>query len=136
MGNINNVNAMGSNQLIKDGAIPVTSYIDILSYYNEYNNLEVYQDDEYDIPESEIIKIPAKKLQENAEKQFIHGHRYDVELEEEGNKIYHILGTKPKYIDEIALEGNMPIPKVSLILAELETKELVVAMPGRQYKIK
>lgn len=71
MGNINNVNSMGSNELIKDGAIPVTTYIDILSYYNEYNNLEVYEDDEYDIPDSKILKIPAKKLQKNSVKKFI-----------------------------------------------------------------
>lgn len=62
MANINSVYSVGSNQLIKDGAIPVTTYLDILNYYNEFNNLEVYEDDEYDIPDSTVLKIPAKSL--------------------------------------------------------------------------
>lgn len=65
MANIDSVTSMGSNDLIKDGAIPVSDYTDILSYYNEYHNLEVYEDDEYIIPDSNILKIPAKKLGEN-----------------------------------------------------------------------
>lgn len=136
MGNINSVQSTGSNQLIKDGAVPVTTYLDILEYYNEYNNLEVYEDDEYDIPDSKIVKIPAKKSREKSEKEFIKGHRYDVDLDEVSQRVYHTIGNTPIHIDEIAVKCNMPVFKLSGIITSLEMKNLIETLPGRQYKIK
>ncbi|MGN0460477.1 MAG: DNA-processing protein DprA [Ruminococcus sp.] len=136
MGNINSIHSMGSNELIKDGAVPVTTYLDILKYFNEYNDLEVYEDDEYDIPDGKILKIPAKKSKEKEEKEFITGHRYDIELDEKSNLVYHTLGNTPMHIDEVAEKSGLPVFKVSSILTNLEMKNLIVSLKGRQYKIK
>lgn len=136
MANINSVNSIGSNELIKDGAVPVTTYTDILRYYNEYNSLEVYEDDEYDIPDSQVLKIPAKKFSEKLEKEFIKGHRYDVSLDENEEKIYRIIDSTPIHIDEITLKSGLPVFKITRILTNLELKGLIVNLPGRMYKIK
>lgn len=136
MGNINSINSVGSNNLIKDGAIPVTSYTDILNYYNEYNDLEICEDDEYDIPDSKVLKIPAKNSKEKTDREFIKGHRYDVELDELSEKVYHSIGCEPTHIDDITLNTNIPVFKISGILTNLEMKNLIVSLPGRRYKIK
>lgn len=136
MANINSVYSVGSNQLIKDGAIPVTTYLDILNYYNEFNNLEVYEDDEYDIPDSTVLKIPAKKSNEKTEKEFIKGHRYDVNLDENSSKVYYAIGNEPIHIDDLSDKCNLPVYKISGILTNLELMDLIVVLPGKQYKIK
>lgn len=136
MANINSVYSVGSNQLIKDGAIPVTTYLDILNYYNEFNNLEVYEDDEYDIPDSTVLKIPAKKSNEKPEKEFIKGHRYDVKLDENSSKVYYAIGNEPIHIDDLSDKCNLPVYKISGILTNLELMDLIVVLPGKQYKIK
>lgn len=136
MANINSVYSVGSNQLIKDGAIPVTTYLDILNYYNEFNNLEVYEDDEYDIPDSAVLKIPAKKSNEKTEKEFIKGHRYDVNLDENSSKVYYAIGNEPIHIDDLSDKCNLPVYKISGILTNLELMDLIVVLPGKQYKIK
>ena len=136
MANINSVYSVGSNQLIKDGAIPVTTYLDILNYYNEFNNLEVYEDDEYDIPDSTVLKIPAKKSNVKPEKEFIKGHRYDVKLDENSSKVYYAIGNEPIHIDDLSDKCNLPVYKISGILTNLELMDLIVVLPGKQYKIK
>jgi DNA processing protein len=134
MGNITSIYSEGTNQLIKDGAVPVTSFKDILKFYNMYNDLEVYEDDEYDLPDGKVLKIPSKSTKVK-EKTVKSGHRFDVELDEESYTIYHIIGNSPVHIDEIILKSQLPSYKIGSILTKLEVKNLIVSLPGKQYKL-
>lgn len=60
MGNIDSKYSEGTNQLIKDGAIPVTTYMDIMEHYHKSYDLEVLENDEYEIPDGKVVKIPSK----------------------------------------------------------------------------
>jgi DNA processing protein len=135
MGNITSIYSEGTNQLIKDGAVPVTTFKDILEYYNMYSDLEVYEDDEYDVPDSKIVKIPSK-VPAKTDITIKPGHRFDVELDDDSYRVYHILSFTPMHIDDIAIKSNLPSYKIGSILTKLEIKNLIVSLPGKQYKIK
>jgi predicted Rossmann fold nucleotide-binding protein DprA/Smf involved in DNA uptake len=100
-----------------------------------YSDLEVYEDDEYDVPDSKIVKIPSK-VPAKTDITIKPGHRFDVELDDDSYRVYHILSFTPMHIDDIAIKSNLPSYKIGSILTKLEIKNLIVSLPGKQYKIK
>ena len=136
MGNIDSPYSEGSNALIKDGAIPVTSYKDISEYY-----LGVSDDcDTYTATPNEIEKVPVKGKERNdttkTENKPVPVHRIVHDLSEDENTVYFAISDNPRHIDEIIMQCDIPAHKILRIISSLEIKDLIVNTDGRNYAIK
>ncbi|MBQ4129286.1 MAG: DNA-processing protein DprA [Ruminococcus sp.] len=124
MGNINSRYSSGTNKMIKDGATPVTSYIDIIEAFERY---QIVPDKQQTIElcgqnNAQLNKEPVS-------------HKDDVELSDTVLKIYHCIGNTPIHIDEIVLKTNLPVSKILQSLTELELLGLISCQQGRLYKL-
>lgn len=136
MGNIDSPYSEGTNALIKDGAIPVTSYRDVSEYYlgisNEKANTEHYSD--------EIIHSVPTKLKNRTDTTDdnlpVPVHKSTANLSEEEKTVYYILSTEPMHVDEIVIKTGLPVYKVTRILSSLEMSDYVQNSEGRHYTIK
>jgi len=59
-----------------------------------------------------------------------------VDLTVEEQKLVDLLKGGDRSIDEITIETQMPMNKVSVLFFELELKGLVTSLPGKMYKLK
>lgn len=161
MADINSFFSKGSNALIKDGAIPVTEFTDII---NNYENLyAVSAEEEYLSKDEEIAVIPVKGkppkyIDGNSTKNVLNNkidnkkfiedtkilpdkqsvepkHKENIDLSANANKIYYILCSELMHIDEISLKSGLPVFKVLQSLTELELMGLIESQQGRKYKI-
>lgn len=124
MGNINSRYSTGTNKMIKDGATPVTSYMDVIEAYPNYH---ISSADDINIGlsgqnNSQINKPPTL-------------HRTDVELSETVKRIYKCIGNEPMHIDQIVVDTGLPVSKVLQSLTELELLSLISCHQGRLYKL-
>ena len=113
MGNITSPYSQGTNALIKDGAIPVTDYTDIISYYPQFR----LEGDPDDIVED----VPT--------------HKTDIDVSEDAVKVYHAVTAEPVHIDTITSAVKLPVNVVLQALTELELEGLIKAEKGRMYRI-
>ncbi|MBQ3330341.1 MAG: DNA-processing protein DprA [Ruminococcus sp.] len=113
MGNITSPYSQGTNALIKDGAVPVTDYTDIISYYPQFS-LEGE-------PDELVQEIPV--------------HKTDVVLDDDVMKVYHAVTAEPVHIDTITAAAGLPVSDVLCALTELELEGLIEADKGRMYRI-
>lgn len=113
MGNITSPYSRGTNALIKDGAVPVTDYRDILDYYPRFS-IDASPDDIVD-------EIPRR--------------RTDVQLSPVAAKVYRCIGAEPAHIDEITSSAGLPVSEVLQAVTELELEGLISAQKGRMYHI-
>lgn len=113
MGNITSPYSQGTNALIKDGAVPVTDYTDIISYYPQFK-LEGEPDDM-------VQEIPV--------------HKTDIDVSDEVKKVYHAVTAEPVHIDTITSACKLPVNVVLQALTELELEGLIQAEKGRMYRI-
>lgn len=149
----------GSNERIKEGtAIPVTDFMDILA---AFNNRFLAEDeitfDNIHFADMEGIPVKHRKRRRKTKKQSASGNskkKDDAlsskpaeeektplpkelpELTEAQEKVYQFLSDTPTHIDTIAEELGIPVFKVLSILSQLEMKDLVSAMQGRNFKLK
>lgn len=136
MGNVDSPYSEGSNALIKDGAIPVTSFRDISEYY-----LGVSDDIKAFKASSEAIdNVPLKGNKRTdttkSENKPIPVHRNCSELSEDEKKIYFSLSAEPIHIDDLISKCSVPAHKVLRIISSLEIKDLIINTDGRNYAIK
>ncbi len=96
----------GTNKLLKEGAVPVTTHIDILRWYG------------YDIEEEN-----KKKAVKSAKKNF----------SKETKRVYDILSVKPITLQEICDKTDMPVQNIMVILTQLELDGVVKQQAGRQF---
>ncbi len=126
MGNINSRYSTGTNKMIKDGATPVTSYMDVIEAYPNYQITS--DEDKKTEPEysgrnnSEINKEPVL-------------HREDLDLSDTVNLVYRCIGNEPVHIDQIVIKTGLPVSKVLQSLTELEILALISCQQGRLYKL-
>ena len=113
MGNITSPYSQGTNALIKDGAVPVTDYTDIISYYPQFG-IEGEPDDI-------VQEIPV--------------HKTDIDVSQEAEKVYHAVTADPIHIDTITSASGLPVRAVLQALTELELEGLVKAQKGRMYQL-
>lgn len=113
MGNITSPYSQGTNALIKDGAVPVTDYTDILRYYPRFH-LEGE-------PDSIVQEIPV--------------HKTDIDVSDEAVKVYHAVTADPVHIEAITAAAGLPVNVVLQALTELELEGLIQAEKGRMYHI-
>lgn len=123
MGNINSRYSTGTNKMIKDGAVPVTSYIDII---NAFPNFEI--DTDY-----ETVDILEER--NNNENKELPKHKTDVKLSDTVNMIYQLISNEPIHIDKLVLQTQLPVSKVLQSLTELELLGLISCLQGRMYKL-
>ena len=114
MGNITSPYSQGTNALIKDGAIPVTDYTDILAQYPQFRVDAASPDDL-------VEEIPR--------------HRRDIDVSDEAKTVYHRIGVDPIHIDQLAAECELPVRAVLTALTELELEGLVQGDKGRMYRL-
>jgi len=113
MGNITSPYSQGTNGLIKDGAVPVTDFTDITSYYPRYS-IEGE-------PDNIVQEIPV--------------HKTNIDVSDEAAKVYHAVTAEPIHIDNITSAADLPVRVVLQALTELELEGLVEAEKGGMYRI-
>ena len=59
-----------------------------------------------------------------------------VDLTSEEQKLVDLLKGGDRFVDEITIETQMPMSKVSALLLGLEFKGLIVSLPGKMYRLK
>lgn len=125
MGNINSRYSTGTNKMIKDGATPVTSYMDILEAFPKF---QVVSDVEQEQPEysgqnnTELNKEPVI-------------HKDDLNLSETVELVYRCIGNEPIHIDQLVIKTGLPVSRVLQSLTELEILALISCQQGRLYKL-
>lgn len=141
---------LGTNKLIRDGAVAVFSPNDILEeYYFEYYDKII---DKTRFPDDEIIKRAQKYLTKSksapetksAEKQNEHKHENKAArvrkapdyLTENAKKIYAVLSDEPQHVDLISEKSGVSTAQTLSAMTELEVYSLVASMSGRRYTIK
>ena len=124
MGNINSRYSTGTNKMIKDGATPVTSYMDIVEAFPQFH---VVTDN---IPKTEFS---AQNNPEINKEPVV--HRADIELSDTVKMIYDCISNEPVHVDQIVLKTGLPISKVLQSLTELELLSLISCHQGRLYKL-
>lgn len=140
---------LGTNRLIRDGAIPVFSPNDILEeYYSEYYDKIV---DKTRFPDDEIIRRAQRYLltpkQETTEKISVNVNEKKEKhetvkrdapeyLTEEAKKIYAVLTNEPTHVDSLSEQSGLTAAQTLSALTELEVYSLVMAFSGRRYTIK
>ena len=108
-GNITSKLSAGTNELIRDGAAPVSSYKDVLY--------------ELGIDNSNINLLKHKDTAENISKTF----------SKEEQLIYDYLSFEPITVDQLILETKSTIQTLNYLLTMLELKGHIQKLPGQRY---
>ncbi len=118
-GDIRSKVSMGTNNLIKECAKPVTCVEDILEeYYSKFPDLTV----------------KLKKNAENIEKSR-KIECADVDISKKAGLVLNSLEKdKAMLLDELVMATKMSIPDVLQAITELELKNLIKSEPGRKYR--
>ncbi len=141
-----NNNSKGTNELLKNGAIPVTSVDDIIDqyFYSDGSPKDFLCDINVPNTTFEFIKPTEKKaIKENAElKSSDTDNNISVsailsEVSDSARLIYELIKeNKQIIIDDICLKANLNIMDVQFALTELEINDLIISCPGRYFEIK
>lgn len=113
MGNITSPYSQGANKLIKDGAIPVTEFTDIIENYPQFSITAE--------PESPVIPIPK--------------HKTNIDVSDNARKVYEVITADPIHIDSITSLSGLPVNVVLQAITELELEELIAPDKGRMYQL-
>ncbi len=135
MGNVDSPYSAGSNQLIKEGAVPITGWQDVAEFYRgviDYNPADEAK------TENSVKTIPSKNkdITAHSENKPVPVHKNVTDLSEEERKIYLSLTDTPVHIDVIAENTGLPPYVVIRAVSSLELKDLIVNTSGRLYAIK
>lgn len=135
---------LGTNNLIRNGAIPVFSPNDILEeYISDYFD-RLHAEDRF--PDDEIIRRAQKYLmmpEENTQKpekpkkpKIPQAKKRPApeKLSEKAATVYNIVGTEPVHVDDIKDRSGLTVNETLSALTELEIYGLVAQTSGRQYK--
>lgn len=140
---------LGTNNLIRNGAIPVFSPNDVLEeycyrFFDKLNNDTRLPDDEIirraqkyllsedfkkeEKPKTEVVekKQPPKQAAKKEPPKYLTANAV---------KIYNMLDETPVHVDEISSACDFSIETTLSALTELEVYGLVVQLSGRRYKI-
>lgn len=163
-GNIDNPNCVGSNQLLRDGAIPVSSGWDVVSEYELLYPDRIHKPDLKKISEirdsdmtareekppllvAQNRNIPAKEenLKKENDKKVIDKERSapysDVndilpKLSEEERRIVTVLQSGQQLVDDVIAQTGLTTGKVLAVLTMLELKKVIVRHPGKRIGLK
>jgi len=144
MGNIDAVTCVGSNKLIKDGAIPITDGWDILEEYasrfpdvikyvpiSNYQKFDVASERIKEHKEQERIKREKMSDQEVCDLVF---NRWTT-LTDAEKRIVNAIGNNERQIDDIADLAEMKISETSSTISLLEIYEVVEQIRPGVFKL-
>ena len=159
-GNIDVDTFIGSNRLLRDGAIAVSSGWDILSEYEGHfpgkirrfdraSGLTAYPD-EVEKPALKVAQKPAlpkekparkvktdKKVIDNgASTPYIDLNDTLPGLSADEQTIVKTIGSEPKLVDDVIAATGLSAGKVLAMLTLLEVKGIVKRLPGRQVTLR
>ena len=154
-GSLINARAQGTNSLIKQGAITVTSYKDIVEEYSQRYELTIEPESSIadesevsDVPVSGRKTMPKNKRKRNENRTVSPNINFGARqnniqtniipkcpdgASEEAKAVFDVLGENPLYIDEIADKLNMPPQKIMASLTELEIFGAAEGVSGGRY---
>ncbi len=132
-GNIDMPQSEGTNQLIKEGAIPIISPKDIVDYYKP-----IYGDIiNADIPEHMLLLPPATQSETETEEQNYDFKRVAINhLDEYERLVFDIMQSGETDCDRIIEKCQTHSSNVMYALTSLEAQGMIKACPGNKYKIK
>jgi DNA processing protein len=114
-GSIYSDKSRGTIKLIKEGAIPITSYQDVLSRYhwNLWSKAVLDNNKNKGPSNKNVIKKEA-----------------NLKLSSQEEIVYNIISNSPKTIDELHLETNISTNELTRILLNLEIKGVIEKRRG------
>lgn len=138
----------GANHLIKNGAKPVFSAMDILSEYEYlYGDLidfskaetslsqipyvEYRKTKKTDVSEKTVVK--EKSVEEKCTKE--KKSELDDSFSVEAKKVYSVLSSEPTHVDDILRQTALKMSDVLSALTELELMGEVEGVEGKKYKV-
>ena len=144
----------GTNRLIHDGAKPVFTALDVLEeYYYTYPDkidlsgadkplgeaLKNMPIEEVSVPEAahravrQKSKTAQRKAAENKTPQKSAPRELPDSLTENAKKLYSVLTTEPRHIDDLSEEAKLSSADTLAALTELELYSLVALSEGKHY---
>ncbi|MBQ8795457.1 MAG: DNA-processing protein DprA [Clostridia bacterium] len=135
MGNVDSPYSAGSNQLIKEGAVPITCWQDVAEFYRGVID---YENPKAEMSEETVNLIPSKNkdVKAHSENKPVPVHKDVAGLTEVERKVYLSLSETPMHIDTIAEKCSMEPFAVIRAISSLEIKDLIENTDGRLYAIK
>ena len=152
-GNIDVETCKGSNALLRDGAIAVSSGWDVVSEYAALYPDKIRQEDGDTIflsstekPESKVAQ-PTKRLsvdRKNEKKPIDKGEKksYSVQqdvlasLSQEEKELLKPLSKGTVLVDDLIAAGKLPAGKVLSMLTMLQIRGVVELLPGKRVALK
>ncbi|MBQ5884693.1 MAG: DNA-processing protein DprA [Clostridia bacterium] len=142
----------GANHLIKNGAKPVFSVMDILSEYEYlYGDLidfskadvslsqlpyvEYRKKSEKKASQNTVVKKEIEKVKEKAKEEVKEKKELDDSFSEDAKKVYSVLSENPIHVDDILRKTSLKMNDVLSALTELEIMGEIVSAEGKKYKI-
>ena len=163
-GNIDNPACAGSNQLMRDGAIPVSCGWDVLSedealYPGKIRKaapdakpanrdprlLSCEEKPTLAVAQKAVLPQKKEEVQKESDKKVIdkdesalYSDVNDIlpKLSEEERKIVSALRSGPRLVDDVIAETGLTTGKVLAILTMLELKKIIVRHPGKRIGLK
>ena len=129
-GNINQPHSAGTNELLKSGARPITSALDvILEFQDEYVNIfEKYANNVEENPAVAEEPKAAANLQ-------LDNERF-AGLSDEEKRIVENLSLTPVSVDALCAASGLSAEVLNSQLTMLEIKGFITSLPGRHYCLK
>lgn len=146
-------NSAGVHSLLRDGAIPVRSPLDILMEYVPMfpNSLSIAGAERplmsgrepqriTEEPETDIYTVrkkpkPVKRPEDKPEEPLPESAGFPEGVSEKARELAHYLRSKPKLADELAREAGIGTAEAMTLLTELELFGCVKACAGGRYSV-
>lgn len=139
----------GVVNFLRDGAIPIFSYLDIVYEYHFAFAHKLSANDDYSEPASSssvfssekhdrIVsrKKTLKSSDEPDKKDTAENNQPDYScLDENQAEIVRILNDGVKYIDEISVMTGKDISELYIMLTDMEINGVIECLPGKAYKL-
>lgn len=135
-GDIESMNYVGANNLIKDGAIMVTCIDDIWREYINIDNLKSMVS-KYKYVEKTNTEFLESENTENNNKIQQQPNKIGLpeNISEISRKVYEILDLQPQHVDVISYKAKVSTKDTLRALTELELLGLISGCSGRRYKL-
>lgn len=139
-GSVRSEVSFGTNQLIKDGAKPVTCPEDILeeyayTYADSYSEAiekseAVFTEKENDFPQEKIL---LQSLNERKKLPKAPPAVREEEFSKIALRLYQVMGWEPTYLDTLAEQAGLSASQALQAVTELELSGIIQSYSGRRY---
>lgn len=151
-GSVMSYTSEGSNQLLKLGAVPLTSYEDIIQMYlHKFDGLKYYKNSSQDVfsaknkavfnkqkkTENKLPKpINSSNIQDTPNKDDRKLSILDIDkLSSNAQKLYKALSVEKDHIEELILKADLSASEAMIAISELQIYNLIRTYPGKMYSL-